>query len=36
MKYKLVKLTKLSGKKASVYSIILNDEPETLLDKFIR
>ena len=36
MKCKLVKLTKLSGKKASVYSIVLNDEPETLLGKFIR
>jgi hypothetical protein len=36
MKCKLVKLSKLSGKKASVYSVMLNDEPGTLLDKFIR
>jgi hypothetical protein len=35
MKCKLVKLSRFSGNKASVYSIILNDEKETLLDKFI-
>jgi hypothetical protein len=35
MKCKLVKLYRFSGNKASVYSIILNDEKETLLDKFI-
>ncbi len=35
MKYKLVKLSQLSGNKASIYSIILNNEEITLLDKFI-
>ena len=35
MRYKLVKLSIFSGNKASVYSIALNDEQETLLDKFI-
>ena len=35
MKCKLVKLSKFSGNKASIYSVILNDEQETLLDKFI-
>lgn len=36
MKCKLVKLLKLSGYKASVYSVIINDEQESLLDKFIQ
>jgi hypothetical protein len=35
MRCKLVKLSRFSGNKASIYSIILNDEQETLLDKFI-
>lgn len=35
MRYKLVKLSKFSGNKASIYSITVNDEQETLLDKFI-
>lgn len=34
MKCRLVKLEKLSGKQASIYSIVINDEHETLLDKF--
>lgn len=36
MRCKLVKLSKLSGNKASIYSIVLNDEKETLLDKFVK
>ena len=36
MKCRLVKLTKFSGDKASIYSIILNDEQETLFDKFLK
>lgn len=35
MKCRLVKLSKFSGGKASVYSVIMNDEQQTLLDKFI-
>ena len=35
MRCKLVKLSRFSGNAASLYSIILNDEQETLLDKFI-
>jgi hypothetical protein len=35
MRCKLVKLSRFSGNKASIYSIVLNDEQETLLDKFI-
>jgi len=36
MKCKLVKLLKLSGNKASVYSVVINNEQESLLDKFIQ
>lgn len=36
MRCRLVKLTQFSGESASVYSVIINDEQETLLDKFIR
>jgi len=36
MKYKLVKLSKFSENECSIYSILLNDEQETLLDKFIK
>ncbi len=35
MRYKLIKLSRFSGNKASIYSITVNDEQETLLDKFI-
>lgn len=35
MKFRLVKLKGLSGKRATVYSIILNDEEQTLFDRFI-
>ena len=35
MKYKLKKITHLSGNKASVYSVILNDEVKTLYEKFL-
>jgi putative component of toxin-antitoxin plasmid stabilization module len=35
MKYKLVKLNKLSGIKASVYSVYLEDERKTLFDLFL-
>jgi hypothetical protein len=33
--YKLVKETKLSGKEASVYSVFLEDQQETLFNQFI-
>jgi len=36
MRYKLVKLHSLSGNKASIYSIVQNDEDESFLDKFIK
>lgn len=36
MKFKIVKLNHFSGKKAGVYTIVLNDEEETLLNKFVR
>lgn len=36
MKCKLVKIESLSGDKASVYSVMLNEESETLLEKFFR
>jgi hypothetical protein len=35
MKYKLVKIDKLSGNRASIYSIIQDDEDVTFLDKFV-
>ena len=35
MKCRLVKLSKFSGTEASVYSVIQNEEQETLFDKFI-
>jgi hypothetical protein len=35
MKFELVELTRLSGKKATFYSLILDDEEMTLFDKFI-
>lgn len=35
MKCKLVKLSRYSGSKASVYSVIINNEQQTLFDKFI-
>jgi hypothetical protein len=36
MRYKIVKLKELSGNKASIYSVIQDDEPETYLDKFVK
>ena len=35
MGYKLVKITKLSGYEASIYSIYLHDEQKTLFDRFL-
>ncbi len=35
MKCRLVKLSRLSGNKASVYSVVLNDDEKTLFDKFL-
>jgi len=35
MKCKVVKINQLSGQAASIYSVIIGDEAETLLDKFI-
>ncbi len=36
MKFKIVKLNQFSGNKAGVYSIVLNNDEETLLNKFVR
>jgi len=36
MKFKIVKLNQFSGNKATVYSIVLNNDKETLFNKFIR
>ena len=36
MKFKLVKLSKFSGNKSSLYSIILDGDNETLFDTFVR
>ena len=36
MKYKIIKINSISGNEASVYSIILNNEEETLLNKFVK
>ena len=36
MKYRLVKLSSFSANECSIYSILLNDEQETLLEKFIK
>jgi hypothetical protein len=33
--YKLVKLSKLSGEKASIYTVYLNDEQQTLFERFL-
>lgn len=35
MEYELVKLSKLSGQEASVYSVYLKDEQRTLFDRFL-
>ena len=35
MKCRLVKLQNLSGNKASIYSVVLNDDQRTLFDNFI-
>lgn len=35
MKYKIVKLSKYSGSKASLYTILLEDEQKTLFDRFL-
>jgi hypothetical protein len=36
MKFKIVKINNLSGNKAGVYSVVLNGDEETLLNKFVR
>ena len=36
MKFKIVKLNQFSGNKAGVYSVVLNNDEETLLNKFVR
>lgn len=36
MKYRIVKLEKLSGKSASIYSVLINDEERTLFDNFLK
>jgi hypothetical protein len=35
MKFELVELTRLSGRKSTFYSLIINDDEVTLFDKFI-
>lgn len=35
MKWRLEKIVQLSGNKASVYSVIINNEKETLFEKFL-
>lgn len=35
VKFEIVKLNRLCGKRATVYSVILNDEGQTLFDRFI-
>ena len=36
MKFKIVKLSRFSGNKSSLYSVIIEGEQETLFDTFIR
>lgn len=36
MKFKIVKLKQFSGNSAGVYSVVLHDDEETLLNKFVR
>ena len=36
MKFNIVKINNLSGSKAGVYSVVLNGDEETLLNKFVR
>ena len=36
MKFKIVKLNQFSGSKTGIYSVVLNNENETLLNKFVR
>jgi hypothetical protein len=36
MKFKILKINNFSGNAASVYSVVLNNENETLLNKFVR
>ena len=36
MKYKLVKISNISGEKASAYSIYLNDEEKTVFENFLK
>ncbi|MBD3750118.1 MAG: hypothetical protein IE931_11550 [Sphingobacteriales bacterium] len=36
MKYKIVKLERLSGEMASIYSIVMNNEISTLFDNFLK
>lgn len=35
MNFNLVKLTDLSGKRATIYSVIINDDKQTLFDQFL-
>lgn len=35
MKFEIIELTRLSGNKATIYSLLVNDEELTLFDKFI-
>ncbi len=35
MKFEIVKVYQLSGRKATIYSVIVNDAPQTLFDQFL-
>lgn len=36
MKYKIVELDEFTGNEATIYSIIINNDTETLFDKFVK
>lgn len=36
MKHKLVELEDFTGSAATIYSVVINDEDETLFDKFVK
>lgn len=35
MKFEIIKVSQLSGRKATIYSVIVNDAPHTLFDQFL-
>ena len=36
MKYKIVELADFTGKAATIYSVMINNEEETLFEKFVK